>query len=387
MISPKEFDNFLKNKFDADSYFGVPDSVLAQFCGYLVNTYGISERHVVGINEGNCVALSAGRYLATGRPSCVYMQNSGLGNCVNPILSLTSEHVYNIPVVYIIGWRGAPGETDEPQHITQGSRTTRLLELLDIEYVIIDKTCCISRLHEVTEKFKLLLDTGKSVCFLIKKGSFSSVRYLPPKQKTGAEFVLIRENALENILTAFPHDTFVCSTGMISREVFEIREKHNMSHSGDFLVVGSMGHASAIALGAASSAGRQFGRVWCLDGDGAVLMHMGSLAAIGASDVSDFLHVVFNNASHESVGKIPTVAGQLDLYAIAAACGYDKTFIVETQDDLFALLDIINSAQQGHIGKIFVEVRIKIGSRSDLGRPTISPNDGKEQFMKRIKQQ
>ena len=404
MISPIEFDSFLINAFGVDSFFGVPDSVLAPFSGYLVNTYDMSKNHTVGVNEGNCVALAAGRYLATGRPACVYMQNSGLGNCVNPILSLTSEDVYNIPIVYLVGWRGAPGEKDEPQHITQGNRTTPLLELLDIEYIVIDKDSCIKDMQAVSERFKSLLDDGKSVCFLIKKGSFSSFEYSPPLQKPGSNFTLNRESALECIITHFPNDTFICSTGMISREVFEVREKNNMSHSGDFLVVGSMGHASAIALGVASAAtaisagvdaagvggnasaadSKHPGRVWCLDGDGAALMHMGSLASIGASNVQNFVHVVFNNASHESVGKIPTIAGSIDFYAIAAACGFDKTIIVKTQDELLALLDVINSSDSSCGGKIFVEICIAVGSRSDLGRPTIPPKQCKEEFMERI---
>ena len=382
MLNPNEFDIFLKTAFGVDCFFGVPDSVLAQFSGYLVNIYGMSKNHTVGVNEGSCVALSAGRYLATGRPSCVYMQNSGLGNCVNPILSLTSEDVYNIPIVYLIGWRGAPGEKDEPQHLTQGQRTTELLELLGIEYIVIDKDCCMEDIQAVSERFSSLLESGKSVCFLVKKGSFSAVEYQPPMQKPGANFTLIRESALECIIYNFPDDTFICSTGMISREVFEIREQNEMSHAGDFLVVGSMGHASAIALGIAQS--RKAERVWCLDGDGAALMHLGSLATIGASDAKNFVHVVFNNASHESVGKIPTVAGNLDFYAIAAACGYDKTFIVKTQDDLNMLVDVLRGADLDGVGKIFIEICIAVGSRSDLGRPTIAPKDSKLMFMERI---
>ena len=378
MLKVEDFVKSLNHELGVDSYFGVPDSVLRELCRYL--TYGVDgvARHVVGVNEGNCVALAAGRYLATGMPSCVYMQNSGIGNCVNPILSLTSAEVYNIPIVYLIGWRGAPGEKDEPQHIAQGKRTTQLLELLDINYEVIDESISANELIDVMKKFNALIKSEASVAFLIKKGSFAPVEYKSPKNG----FSLIREEVLEEVARRFAEDKFVCSTGMVSREMFEVRERLQMTHEHDFLMVGSMGHASAIALGAASALiGKK--RLWCLDGDGSALMHMGSFATFGAFEANCaetlLVHLVFNNACHESVGKIPSVGADIDFCKIADACGYDEVFTAGTNEELSSVMDAVESAVKG---KILIEARIAVASRADLGRPTQSPAECKEQFMR-----
>ena len=378
MIHPKEFDIFLREEFGVDSYFGVPDSTLQNFCRYLVDSYGVCGKHVVGVNEGNCVAFGAGRHLATGKPACVYMQNSGLGNAVNPILSLTSGEVYKIPLVFIVGWRGAPGEPDEPQHIAQGSRTEKMLELLDLDYIVLDSKSTVGETRRAAAGFKKRLDIGEGVAFLVRKGAFESVNYAQAKESSG----IIREQALEKIISAFPDDTFFGTTGMTSREVFEIRERMGMAHGNDFLAVGSMGHVSAIALGAASVLSKKR-RIWCLDGDGAALMHMGAMATIGAGETGGFIHVLLNNASHESVGKIPTSAGQIDFSGIARACGYDMVLKVQTYEELARALDEINSPLPG---KVFIEVLIAVCARGDLGRPTIAPQDSKVQFMDNLKE-
>ena len=376
MIHPHEFDSFLRSKLDIDSYFGVPDSVLQPFCRYLVTAYGVSDRHIVGVNEGSCVALSAGRYLSTGRSACVYMQNSGLGNAVNPVLSLISPEVYNIPVLFVIGWRGAPGEKDEPQHIAQGSRTIQMLSLLGLDYAVLDENSSIADITETADHFKSLLACGNSVAFLVRKGAFEAVEYT--EVDTG--FSLQREQTLEKIISAFPGDVFFGTTGVTSREIFEIRERMGMPHCNDFLSVGSMGHTSSIALGAATGLNRPL-RIWCLDGDVAALMHMGAMASIGAINADGYIHVLLNNAEHESVGKIPTIGGQIDFCGIARACGYSNAIKVQTKEELKDVLKEIGNAVSG---SVFVEICIASGARKDLGRPTISPAVSRVQFMENI---
>lgn len=362
-------------KLGIDFFTGVPDSQLKSFCSYLLSEFGISEKHIVAANEGNAAALAAGYYLATGKIPCIYLQNSGLGNIVNPFVSLLSNRVYSIPSVFIIGWRGEPGVKDEPQHVFQGEITLSLLNTLSIEYSILDKETTAEELEEIINHFRNILKEGKSVALVVKKGALQSEGNVSLANK----YVLNREQVIESIVSYSDEDIIVSTTGKTSRELFEIRERNTQSHKYDFLTVGSMGHSSSIALGIALKTKKN---VWCLDGDGAFLMHMGSVAIIGSMAPRNFIHVVLNNVSHESVGGIPTVMDHVDIPSIALACGYNDAISVHGLEDLEQVLQRLPVVKKPYL----IEVKISKGSRENLGRPTTTPCQNKESLMKYIKE-
>lgn len=352
-------------------FTGVPDSQLRAFTDYLSDSYGVSKKHVVTVNEGTAVALASGYHLATGKIPCVYLQNSGLGNIINPVTSLLSEKVYKIPCVFVIGWRGEPGLHDEPQHLFQGAITLETLNILGIDYMVIDKDTTEKQLAEQMVYFNRTLNSGKSVAFVVKKGALSYDKAYVYKNQYSAR----RENIMQSIVKVAEEDLLIATTGKTARELFEIREKNGQSHRFDFLTVGSMGHSSSIALGVALNQPKR--RVWCIDGDGAALMHMGAMATIGAIAPPNFIHVLINNEAHESVGGQPTVASKIDFCGIARGCGYSSTFHAVTLQEFESILSGIQDAP----GPIFIEVKSAIGSRSDLGRPTSTPVENKEAFM------
>lgn len=356
----------------ADFYSGVPDSQLKALCNYLMVTYGIDPRHhIIAANEGNCTAIAAGYHLATGKVPVVYMQNSGEGNVINPVASLLNDNVYGIPMIFIVGWRGEPGVHDEPQHIYQGKVTIKLLEAMDIQYFVIGKDTADRDVSAAMEKFRALLAVGKDVAFVIRKGALTYEQ----KVKYKNEYQMIREEIIRHIVRVSDEDPIICTTGKASRELFEIRQTNQQSHKYDFLTVGSMGHSSSIALGVAVNKPRQ--KIWCIDGDGAVLMHMGSMAVLGTSKPNNLIHVVINNGAHETVGGMPTVAENIDLVGIAKACGYPYAVCVDTFEKLDRELEI---AKDG--GKLsFIEVKCSLGSREDLGRPTTTALENKLNFM------
>ena len=359
-----------------DFYTGVPDSLLKSLINYLMKKYGIDpQHHVIAANEGNCVALAAGYYLATKKIPIIYMQNSGEGNVVNPICSLTSDKVYAIPMIYIIGWRGEPGVHDEPQHIFQGEITLKLLEDMDIKYMVISKETKEEEIKGKMKEFQEILNKGKSVSFVIRKGALKYDGKIVYKNS----YTMKREEIIEHILKISKDDPVISTTGKASREVFEIREKTKEGHNKDFLTVGSMGHSSSIALGVALNKPNQ--RIWCIDGDGAVLMHMGAMAVIGANRPSNLIHVVINNGAHETVGGMPTVANNLDLVSIAKACGYDYATTV----DSFEILDDELEKAKNRNVLCFIEVKCSIGARDNLGRPTTTAIENKRNFMDYLK--
>ena len=359
----------------AEFYTGVPDSQLRPLCDYLMNTYGTEPlHHVIAANEGNAAALAAGYHLATGKTPVVYLQNSGEGNIVNPAASLLHRQVYGIPAVFVVGWRGEPGDHDEPQHIYQGAVTLRLLEDLEIAHFVIGPETEEEAVREAMEQFRPILAEGGSVAFVIGKGGLT----YEAKVKYRNRFSMTREEAVRQIARAAGEDVIVSTTGKASRELFEFRAESGGDHSRDFLTVGSMGHASSIALGIALQ--RPDRRVWCLDGDGAMLMHMGAMAVIGQSCPGNLIHVVLNNGAHESVGGMPTAAGGLDLPGIARACGYPRAVTVETPEVLEAALAEARARQE----LCLMEVKCAIGARADLGRPTATPRENKRAFMKRL---
>lgn len=360
----------------SDFYTGVPDSQLKALCNYLMNTYGIDPKHhMIAANEGNCTALAVGYHLATGKVPVVYIQNSGEGNIINPVASLLNDKVYAIPCVFIIGWRGEPGINDEPQHIYQGEVTIKLLEDMDIKVFTISKDTSDEEVETVMKEYKKVLAVGKNVAFVIRKGAISyngKVKYRNNNR-------MMREEIIKQIVRVSGEDPIISTTGKASRELFEIRVANEQSHKYDFLTVGSMGHSSSIALGVAIN--KPDVRIWCVDGDGAVLMHMGSIAVMGANKPKNVIHVVINNGAHETVGGMPTVASQIDLVGIAKACGYPHAICV----DSFVALDAELKAAKGRGQLSLIEVKCSIGARNDLGRPTTTPLENKQNFMEYLK--
>ncbi len=360
----------------SDFYAGVPDSQLRALCDYLMDEYGIDSRHhIIAANEGNCVGLAAGYYLATGKIPAVYLQNSGEGNIINPLASLISRDVYAIPCVFIIGWRGEPGVHDEPQHVCQGKVTNTLLETMGVPYMIVGKDTDTEEVRRWFAENGRILEQGGQIAFVIRKGALEyqgSIKY-------ANDSVMVREDVLRRITEYAGTDPIVSTTGKTSRELFEIRESRGESHGFDFLTVGSMGHSSSIAAGIAANAAGH--RIWCIDGDGAALMHMGSMAVIGSMGLKNLVHVVLNNRAHESVGGMPTVSGNMDFPAVAKACGYRHSAKVDT----FEKLDLALLGIKGSDGPYFLEVDVSIGSRPDLGRPTTTPVQNRDAFMEHLK--
>ncbi len=356
----------------SDYYAGVPDSQLRALCDYLMDTYGIDPlHHVIAANEGNGTALAAGYHLATGKIPVVYMQNSGEGNAVNPVVSLLSSEVYAIPVIFVIGWRGEPGVKDEPQHIHQGRITLKILEDIGVSSYIVSKETAEEEIIAAMEGFRKELAAGRDVAFVVRKGALSYKKKI--KYQNGNQ--LTREEVLRYIVKYSGKDPVVSTTGKTSRELFEIREAGSKEHKYDFLTVGSMGHSSSIALGIAQQ--KPDTKIWCVDGDGAVLMHMGALALIGANAPKNMIHIVINNSAHETVGGMPTVAGKMDLTAIAKACGYRYAISVDDHRELEKELETVRLRNE----LALIEVKCAVGSRSDLGRPTTSAVKNKEGFM------
>lgn len=356
----------------ADFYTGVPDSQLKALCNYLMEKYGIdSKHHIIAANEGNCTALAAGYYLATGKVPVVYMQNSGEGNIINPVASLLNDKVYAIPVVFIVGWRGEPGIYDEPQHIYQGEITVKLLKDMGIATFIIGKETTDSEVSKAMKEFHSILAAGKDVAFIIRKGALTNAPVVEYKN----ENKMVREEVIQHIVSISKEDPIISTTGKASRELFETRSFFAQSHKYDFLTVGSMGHSSSIALGVAISKPNQ--KIWCIDGDGAVLMHMGSMAVIGANKPANLIHLIINNGAHDTVGGMPTVASQIDLVAISKACGYPYSVCVDNYDSLDKELDAAKRRDKLSL----IEIKCSIGAREDLGRPTTTALENRQNFM------
>ena len=356
----------------ADFYTGVPDSQLKALCDYLMNTFGIDQKHhMIAANEGNCTALAAGYNLATGKVPVVYMQNSGEGNIINPVASLLNDKVYGIPMIFVVGWRGEPGIHDEPQHIYQGEVTIQLLEDMDIKCFIVGKDTTEDELASVMSDYREILAEGKDVAFVIRKGALEYDQKVVYKNDNE----MIREEIIRHIVAATGEDPIVSTTGKASRELFEIREANGQEHKYDFLTVGSMGHSSSIALGVALNKPEK--RIWCIDGDGAVLMHMGAMAVVGANAPKNMIHIVINNGAHETVGGMPTVAANMNVVSIAKACGYPNAVSVNSYEALDRELEIAKSRDELSL----IEVKCSIGARADLGRPTTTAMENKENFV------
>jgi phosphonopyruvate decarboxylase len=376
MISPREFYSVLSQS-GVSFFVGVPDSLLKEFCAY-VEAAAPSRSHVISANEGSAIALAAGFYLGTGRLPLVYLQNSGLGNAINPLLSLVDSEVYSLPVILLIGWRGAPGVKDEPQHVKQGRVTPSLLESLEIPWREIDGNPAAAA-DVVIWAAETALRTSAPVVLLVHKGAFSeaeeSLQAVPLRGS-----VISREAAVAAISSSLGVGTVVvATTGMISRELYESRNRSGQAGALDFLTVGSMGHASQIAMGIALS--RPGIEVVCIDGDGSALMHMGGLATIGSSGLNNITHIVLNNGVHDSVGGQPTVAGMISLIAIARACGYETCGeVTYSMEGLRSQLSELSA----RTGPKFLEVVVEPGSRENLGRPKEHPRSNRDIFRSTI---
>lgn len=370
MISPKFLIDELRRN-GIDFFAGVPDSLLKNICAYIADN--MDERHnIITANEGGALALAAGYHLATNKIGVVYMQNSGEGNIINPLASLTDKEVYNIPVLLLIGWRGKPGVHDEPQHIKQGKVTTGLLNVMGVNYDVLsrEEEIAVKQIHTAISTMK---QTHEVYALVIEKGTFEDYK-LQNVEKN--ELTMTREEAIQNVAaTLGEKDVIVSTTGMISRELFEYRTAKHQNHERDFLTVGSMGHASQIALGIAME--KIDRKIWCFDGDGACIMHMGNMAIVASKHPKNYIHVVFNNGAHDSVGGQPTVGLKIDLPAIAKAVGYKNIYSVKDLDALKKILPFVVKAE----GPILLQICVKKGNRKDLGRPTTTPIQNKNSLM------
>ena len=373
MIRPEFFIEKLREN-GIDCFAGVPDSLLKNICAYITD-HCDAEHNIIAANEGAAVGIAAGHYLATGKPACVYMQNSGEGNIINPLASLTDKEVYNIPVLLLIGWRGRPGVHDEPQHVKQGKVTTGLLNVMGVNYEVLSKE--EDKAEKQIAKAIKALQNKEVFALVIEKDTFEDYKLQNVEVN---DLTMSREEAIQTVAAALgERDCIVSTTGMISRELFEYRAAKGQGHERDFLTVGSMGHASQIALGIAMAKPER--KVWCFDGDGAAIMHMGSMAIVANKAPQNYVHVVFNNGAHDSVGGQPTVGLKIDLPRVARAVGYPHTYSVSTKEDLMDVLKEVKKINDLSL----IEIKVKKGNRKDLGRPTTTPIQNKDALMDFLK--
>eukprot|EP01065_Artemidia_motanka_P034887 TRINITY_DN42880_c0_g1_i1.p1 TRINITY_DN42880_c0_g1~~TRINITY_DN42880_c0_g1_i1.p1 ORF type:complete len:417 (+),score=136.11 TRINITY_DN42880_c0_g1_i1:51-1253(+) len=368
------YDALTDNKIS--KFYGVPDSLLKDVCAYITDAAGDS--NICTANEGSAVAMAAGYHIATGNAACVYLQNSGIGNTVNPLLSLTHEKVYKIPMLLLVGWRGEPGVKDEPQHVAQGALMEPLLKSIELPFAVLpsDEDGARREIAKAAEHFR---EHGTPYCLMVRKGTFQGYKL---KSKVETSFEMSREDAIKIMLdTLGDRDCVVSTTGMPSREVFEHRAATIKRHERDFLTVGCMGHASQIAVGIALE--KPDRQVYVVDGDGAAIMHMGGMATIGGvakqreSALRNLKHVLINNGAHDSVGGQPTVGFDVDLPGVAGACGYTVIGSVDTAAALREGMKALAATD----GPAILEIKVNKGARSDLGRPTTTPQQNKGALM------
>ena len=360
-------------QFEIELVTGVPDSLLDSFIKELDNPEN-SFQHLVAANEGNAVAIGIGHYLASGKSPVIYMQNSGLGNAINPLASLTHKNVYSIPLILVIGWRGEPGLHDEPQHMVQGAITRTLLENLEIPFVVVGADTPISEVQQFLS-INLARSEGP-MAILVRREALSSDKKSYPHTSNAT---LTREEAISRITDALPSNSLiVATTGKLSRELDEKRSREGITGI-DFLTVGGMGHASSIALGIALTLSQRL--VVCLDGDGAALMHLGAIAVIGNSKPAHFIHILINNGVHESVGNSPIGNKDINFQLFSQAVGYSKYYKITDAND------ILRTMQQAHSGQgpTFIEVLTNSESRPNLGRPQLTPIKNRDIFANHIR--
>jgi len=372
MLNTEKYFNYIKS-LGVEFFTGVPDSLLKSFCGYVNDVE--TKNHVIASNEGSAIGIGIGYHLATKKIPLIYMQNSGLGNAINPLISLCDKEIYSIPMLLMVGWRGEPGKKDEPQHVKQGRVMLSMLEAMDLNYFIIkgDET-------EDYETTKKALDyawkNSSPTVLVVCKDVFSKYSYNKVQNNNIQFAAKSREDALAQILKKIPEDAAVVSTtGMISREIFETREAFNDGHEKDFLTVGGMGHAASIAYGLSKYV-KKSKMVFCIDGDGSVIMHMGALSTSGILGERNFKHILINNGCHDSVGGQETVAFKIDFESLSVSMGYN---FVKYNNNI-SIAENISSLIESE-GPSFTEIIVPSGSRPDLGRPTSSPLENKKAMI------
>ncbi len=355
---------------------GVPDSIFKDFLTSINHTCNL--QHIICNNEGEACSIACGFHLATNQIPIVYMQNSGLGNCINPLTSLLDPLVYSIPVLLLISWRAKPGEkADEAQHLRMGKITANLLELLDIPWM-----CASTDIEKMKSTLLIannyFIKKKSAFAILFPSGTISASENENIKKKERGEYGnIVREDLLRIIhKNQKTNDIFIATTGKISREIFELREIEQVSHEKDFLTVGSMGCASAIALGIALQKPKH--RIVLIDGDGACLMRMEHLATIGHYQPNNLLHIIIDNNAYESTGSQPTLSKSVKLEQVAKACGYQNAQVIKEIDE-FKTAYCSNLS-----GPSVIVVKSNTYSRLNLGRPTITPIENKEAFMKNL---
>lgn len=355
-----------------DTFIGVPDSALKGLCDYLNFSGERGVEHYVPANEGAAVAMAAGTYLATGRPACVYMQNSGIGNAINPIASLLHREVYNIPALFLAGWRGEPGVKDEPQHLFQGKITEGLFHSMGMETAIIGPDTDQWEVERIFSRAALVLAEHGQYAIIIRKNTFENEAHVHENS-----YGIVREEAIGAVMEHISEqDIVVATTGKISRELYEFCKREGRDIGQTFLTVGSMGHASMIALAIALK--RKDKCIYCMDGDGALLMHMGALPFIASQNPVNYTHILFNNDAHESVGGMPTGAVGTDYHTVAQACGYPASYQIRRKEELESVFVKIKKGN----ALSFVEIKVALGSRNDLGRPKENPLENRDKFMR-----
>lgn len=368
-IDPRVFCEALQ-RHEVQFFAGVPDSLLKDLCAFLTDNLP-SEKNIIAANEGSALGMACGFHLATGKYGCVYLQNSGEGNLVNPLTSLADPDVYSIPLLMIVGWRGQPGVPDEPQHAKQGKITCSFLECMGVPYCVLGDDWEA----QLEELMGVMKTEQRPVALVVPKKTFDAYSFKPAKN----DAPLLREQALKVVMNQLGEDDFIVSTtGKTSREVFEIREERGQSHSNDFLVIGGMGHAASVSFGMAIGTDKN---VWCIDGDGSFLMHMGSLPVIAQNAPANFKYILNNNGAHESVGGQPTVGQRIDVVGILKASGFSFVAEVSTEEEIERGMKELAARE-----KAALVITTCQGSRSDLGRPTITPLQQKRDMMERFGQ-
>jgi phosphonopyruvate decarboxylase len=372
MLSPEKLVRWLAEN-GVTFATGIPDSVLGGLCWELMKeTSGIN--HVIACNEAAAVATAIGWHIGTNSIPLVYLQNSGLGSAVNPLASLAAGEVFHVPVLLLIGWRGKPGRLDEPQHRLMGSATVPILNCLGIPVDELPPDEEIAH-DAITKIFGEIRVTGESRALVVEMGTIGPSESIPWSRYhaglwTGAE-------ALRHLCRRMPKDDLCVSTvGLVSRLLAAYRSGHRQEPANDLLAVGGLGLVSQLALGLALATPTR--RIWCFDGDGSLLMHLGALTSVGASKPKNFVHVLFNNGIHESVGGLPSANQDTAFLQISRACGYKWDASAANAADL----DILDHWLQDRDGPYFLELRVSRNVDLEVGRPRTSPRANKDMVMK-----
>ena len=337
-------------------FTGVPDSVLKELSYTLQNKD--KKEHIIATNEGTAVSIGIGHYLSTKEVPCVYMQNSGLSNALNPLLSIAHEKVYAIPLILIIGWRGSPRIKDEPQHNVKGKITESILKLLNIKYTILRS---INDLDKFEKQIKFSKKKNSIVACLIEQGTLEKIDRI---KKNSDFYKLNKELFLKTLLQSLDKNTkVISSTGYNSRELMHIRSKYKIIKTKDFYMVGGMGHTSSVALGYSLTSKK---KIICIDGDGSFLMHLGAIKTAGTFANKNFKYILLNNNSHDSVGGQNTYANNINFEKLSKSLGFKKFYSIKNDKNLKKTIKTFLSDDT----LSFLEVKVSNSKIKNLPRPT-----------------